>query len=230
MSSRPFAERALRAAAAAAAVVLFARSPAGAQPDPRAAVVELEWLNPGGYERCAGVVTARRPAGAIAWTAAHCAAAPFSIVRFFDGPAVRGSAVRVLARSDIADAAALLIPLSPGAAQHVAVAVVGRTAPPLGAVLTVVGHPVSALLGPDQGRWTVTYARMGETVPNQQSGAPEYEIYCTRCGPGDSGSGVFDAGGGLVGIVYGVTDIANAAGGRLPDGRYALVVPAAGLR
>jgi hypothetical protein len=71
---------------------------------------------------------------------------------------------------------------------------------------------------------------MGETVPNQQSGALEYEIFCTRCGPGDSGSGVFDADGGLLGIVYGVTDIAGAAGGRLPDGRYALVVPAGGLR
>jgi hypothetical protein len=216
--------------AAAAALALLAAAPAAAQRDPRAAVVELEWPIPGGYERCAGVVTARRPRGVVAWTADHCALQPYSVVRFFGGPAVRGAAVRVVARSGLADAAAVLIPLAPGRARAVPLAVASRTAPPLGSLLTVVGHPVSALLGPGQGRWTVTYARMGETVPNPQSGALEYEIFCSRCGPGDSGSGVFDASGGLVGIVYGVTDIANAAGGRLPDGRYALVVPALGLR
>jgi hypothetical protein len=219
-----------RCAAAALALLLATVLPASAQRDPRATVVELEWVHPGGYERCAGVVTARRPAGLVVWTADHCARQPFSVARFFDGPAVRGSAVRVIARSGLADAAAVLIPLPAARARAVAVAVPSRVTPPLGSTLTVVGHPVSALLGPDQGRWTITYARMGETVPNQQSGAPEYEIFCSRCGPGDSGSGVFDDDGGFVGIVYGVTDIANAAGGRLPDGRYALVVPAGGLR
>jgi hypothetical protein len=208
---------------------LLAVAPAAGQPDPRASVIELEWPTPAGYERCAGVVTARRARAAIAWTAGHCANVPFSVVRFFAGPAVRGSTVRVVARSAFADAAALLVPLSAARANALSLAVASRTAPRLGSPLTVIGHPVSALRGPGQGRWTVTYARMGETVPNPQSGALEYEILCGRCGPGDSGSGVFDDGGGLVGILYGVTDIANVAGGRLPDGRYALVVPAAGL-
>ena len=34
----------------------------------------------------------------------------------------------------------------------------------------------------------------------------------------------------LMKIVYGVTEIANVAGGRLPDGRYADVVPVEDLR
>jgi hypothetical protein len=67
-------------------------------------------------------------------------------------------------------------------------------------------------------------------MANEESGAIQYEIYCSRCGPGDSGSGVFDADGGLVGIVYGVTELENVAGGRLPDGLYADVVPVAALR
>jgi hypothetical protein len=76
----------------------------------------------------------------------------------------------------------------------------------------------------------VTYGRMGETEPDQQTGALEYEVYCGRCGPGDSGSGVFDAAGHLLGLVYGVTEIDNVAGGRLPDGLYADVIPATALR
>jgi hypothetical protein len=55
-------------------------------------------------------------------------------------------------------------------------------------------------------------------------------VYCSRCGPGDSGSGVFDPEGRLIGIVYGVTEIENVAGGRLPDGLYADVIPIAALR
>ncbi len=186
----------------------------------------MEWTTPGGYERCAGVVTARRAQAAVVWTAAHCAQAPLSIVRFFGGRSVAGSAVRVIARSASADAAALVVPR----AGAVMPAILRRDAPPLGTILTIVGHPVSALRAPDAGRWTLTYARMGETVPNPQTGALEYEVQCGRCGPGDSGSGVFDDAGRLLGLLYGVTDIANVAGGRLPDGRYGLVVPVAELR
>jgi hypothetical protein len=41
---------------------------------------------------------------------------------------------------------------------------------------------------------------------------------------------VFDPAGHLIGIVYGVTEIQNVAGGRLPDGLYADVVPVGALR
>jgi hypothetical protein len=41
---------------------------------------------------------------------------------------------------------------------------------------------------------------------------------------------VFDAEGRLVGIVYGVTGISGIAGGRMPDGLYADVIPVAALR
>jgi len=202
---------------------------AAAAADPRAAVIELEWPAANGYERCAGVATSRDARGITAWTAAHCTLAPLSIVRFFDGTALRGAAVRVIARAPSADAAAVLLPLGRARAAAFPLAVAGA-APPLGSIVSVIGHPVSALLAPAAGRWTVTYARMGETVPNPATGALEYEIFCGRCGPGNSGSGVFDADGRFIGIVYGVTDISGVAGGRLPDGRYALVVPAAGLR
>ena len=53
-------------------------------------------------------------------------------------------------------------------------------------------------------------------------------MYCSRCGPGDSGSGVFNGEGRLVGIVYGVTEIMNVPGG-MPDGLYADVIPVAAL-
>jgi hypothetical protein len=203
---------------------------ARAQVDLRPSVVEVEWSTPAGYERCAAVITARRPQGLEAWTAGHCAEQPFSIARLFDGYTMYGSRVRVIARSETVDAARLLLSVDPARARAARPAVRAQTVPPLGSTVTIIGHPVSALRAPNQGRWTITYGRMGETEPDQQTGALEYEVYCGRCGPGDSGSGVFDADGHLLGLVYGVTEIDNVAGGRLPDGLYADVIPAASLR
>ncbi len=201
-----------------------------AQGDLRPSVVDIEWRTPTGIERCAAVITARRPDALEAWTAGHCTDEPLAVVRFFNGYQVYGSNVRILARSDAFDAAHLLIPVAPLEAQTTVTAVRARTAPPLGTMLTVIGHPVSGVRGTNQGLWTVTYARMGETAADEATGAPEYEIYCPQCGPGNSGSGVFDSAGHLVGIVYGVTEIQNVAGGRLPDGQYADVVPVQDLR
>ncbi len=203
---------------------------ARAQVDLRPSVVEVEWNTPAGYERCAAVITARRPRGLEVWTAGHCADHPFSIVRFFNGYTMYGSSVRVLAHSENVDAAQLFLNLDAARVRAAQPAVRARSIPPLGTTVTIIGHPVSALRGPNQGRWTVTYGRMGETEPDQQSGALEYEVYCGRCGPGDSGSGVFDANGHLLGLVYGVTEIDNVAGGRLPDGLYADVIAAGALR
>lgn len=216
--------------AAACTFVVLAAAAARAQGDLRPSIIELEWRTTNGYERCAGVVTARLPQAVEAWTAGHCATHPISIVRFFDGHEIYGNTVRILMVSDAIDAALILLPVDPGRARKTQVAVRSSKVPALGTTLTVIGHPVWALNGPNEGRWTTTYARMGETVQDPESGAIEYEIYCTRCGPGDSGSGVFDANGRWVGIIYGVTDIENAAGGRLPSGQYALVVPIASLR
>lgn len=201
-----------------------------AQGDLRPSVVDVEWRTATGFERCAAVITARRAGGAEAWTAGHCAQQPFSVVRFFNGYEIYGSSVRVLERSGQFDAARLLLPLDPARLRAVTPVVKASAPPPLGTTLTVIGHPVSALRGPATGLWTTTYARMGETAADQATGAPEYEIYCPLCGPGNSGSGVFDPAGHLIGIVYGVTEIENVAGGRLPDGLYADVVPAAALR
>jgi len=215
---------------AAGMLAMLLATAARAQGDLRPSVVEVEWNTPSGYERCAAVITARRPTGIEAWTAGHCAEQPFSIVRFFDGYAMYGSRVRVLARSETVDAALLLLTVDAGRARAAQPVVRARTAPPVGSTVTIIGHPVSALRAPNEGRWTVTYGRMGETEPDQQTGALEYEVYCGRCGPGDSGSGVFDAQGHFLGLVYGVTEIDNVAGGRLPDGLYADVIPAAALR
>ena len=202
---------------------------ARAQGDLRPSVIDVEWRTPTGYERCAAVITARRATGVEAWTAGHCATQPFSLARFFDGYLVSGSAVRVLSRSETVDAALLEITVDAVRTRNMPPAFPTRTAPKMGTTLTIIGHPVSALRGINEGRWTTTYGRMGETVPDQATGALEYEVYCNRCGPGDSGSGVFDAAGHLIGIVYGVTEIENVAGGRLPDGLYADVIPAAAL-
>jgi hypothetical protein len=211
-------------------LVMLAATSARAQADLRPSIVELESRTATGYERCAGVITARRPGGLEVWTAGHCANHPLSLVRFFDGHEVYGSTVRLLLVSDAIDAAELFVPLDPARVRKAQLAVRSHTVPAMGTPLTVIGHPVSALQGPNLGLWTTTYARMGETMSNEESGAIQYEIYCNRCGPGNSGSGVFDAGGSLVGIVYGVTELDNVAGGRLPDGLYADVVPVAALR
>jgi Trypsin-like peptidase domain len=211
-------------------LAMLLTAPGAAQTDPRASVLEIEWRTPTGYERCAAVVTARRAQAIVANTAGHCATQPFTVVRFFDGHMVYGSAVRVTSVSESADAATLLITLDPVRARTTPVAVPSRSVPVMGSTLTIVGHPVSALRGPNEGRWTVTYGRMGETAANPETNATQYEVYCSRCGPGDSGSGVFDGEGRLVGIVFGVTQIENVAGGRLPDGLYADVIPVAALR
>lgn len=211
-------------------LVMLAATSARAQGDLRPSVVELESRTATGYERCAGVITARRLQGLEVWTAGHCANHPLSLVRFFDGHEIYGSTVRLLLISDAIDAAELFLPVDAARVRNASLAVRSRKVPPMGSPLTVIGHPVSALRGPDEGRWTTTYARMGEIYSNEESGAIQYEIYCNLCGPGNSGSGVFDADGGLVGIVYGVTQLTNVAGGRLPDGQYADVVPVAALR
>jgi hypothetical protein len=211
-------------------LVMLLANAVRAQGDLRPSVVDVEWQTASGYERCAAVITARRPQGLEAWTAGHCAERPYSVVRFFDGYTMYGSNVRVLARSETVDAALLLLRVDAAHARAYAPVVRARTVPALGASLTIIGHPVSGLRGPNEGRWTTTYGRMGETEPDQQTGALEYEVYCGHCGPGDSGSGVFDAAGRLLGLVYGVTEIQNPGGGRLPDGLYADVIPAASLR
>jgi hypothetical protein len=216
--------------AAAAALVMLLATAAQAQVDVRPSIIELEWRTATGYERCAGILSARTAQGLIAWTAGHCANHPLSLVRFFDGHEIYGSTVRVLLLSDAIDAAEILLPLDPARIKNAQLVVRSRNVPPIGSTLTIIGHPVSELNGPNEGLWTTTYARMGETMSNEESGAVQYEVYCSRCGPGDSGGGVFDAGGRLVGLVYGVTELENVAGGRLPDGLYADVVPVAALR
>lgn len=202
----------------------------GAAGDPRAPIVELEWPTATGYDRCAAIAIGRRKNGVLAWTAAHCTGNPLALARFFDGWTVSGEAVRVVSRSASSDAALLFIPLDPAHLRSRVLAVPNPKAPPLGAPLTIVGHPVAALRAPAEGRWTITYGRMGETGANDDSGAPEYFVSCTRCGPGDSGGGVFDADGRVIGMIFGVTEIENAANGRLPDGLYADVVPIDTLR
>jgi hypothetical protein len=216
--------------AAAGLLVMLAAVAVRAQGDLRPSIVEVRWRTDAGYERCAAVVTGRRPDGLVAWTAGHCATHPFTIVQFFDGHQIFGSTVRVLAISDAIDAAELLLPVDPARLRNTQLAVRSTKVPAIGSTLTIIGHPVAALNGPNQGRWTTTYARMGQTAADPESGAVQYDIYCSRCGPGDSGSGVFDGDGRLVGILYGVTEIENVAGGRLPDGLYAQVVPVATLR
>jgi Trypsin-like peptidase domain len=195
--------------------------------DPRASVLEIEWRTPTGYERCAAVVTARRPQALEAVTAGHCAQQPFSVIRLFDGHVLFGSAARVLSVADAVDAAAISVTLAPALARATPVSVPTRIVPAIGSILQIIGHPVAALAGPNAGRWTVTFGRMGE-VARSDLGSLEYEVYCSRCGPGDSGSGVFNGEGRLVGIVYGVTEIMNVPGG-LPDGLYADVIPVAAL-
>ena len=161
-------------------------------------------------------------------TAGHCAQQPFSVVRFFDGHALYGAAARVLRIADAVDAAALSVTVDPALARATPVSELTRAVPAIGSVLQIVGHPVAALAGPNAGRWTVTFGRMGE-IARSDLGALQFEVYCPRCGPGDSGSGVFDGEGHLVGIVYGVTEITSVADGRLPDGNYADVIPVAAL-
>jgi hypothetical protein len=209
--------------------MMLAAQSAGAQADPRAAILELEWLTPTGYERCAAIVTGRGQHAIEAKTAGHCATHPYSLVRFFDGHTLYGSAVVVTSVAESVDEATLHIALDSGRALGTAVAVPARAVPAMGTALTIVGHPTSALRAANEGRWSVTYGRMGELAQNPETGARQYEVYCARCGPGDSGSGVFDAGGRLVGMVYGVTEIQNVAQGRLPDGLYADVIPVADL-
>lgn len=205
-------------------------APAAGLSDPRASILDIEWRTPTGYERCAAVVTARRPNGLEAKTAGHCANAPFSVGRFLDGYTIYGSAIHVIRHSGTSDSATLLVAVDAAHARRTPPAVPALRPPALGTAVTIVGHPVSALRAPNEGRWTVTYGRMGETVTNSETGGVEYEVSCSRCGPGDSGSGVFDGEGRLVGLVYGVTEIESAAGGRLPDGLYANVIPVAALR
>ena len=210
-------------------VVLLAATAAAAG-DARASILDIEWLTPAGYERCAAVVTQRRGNGIYAWTAAHCAQNPYSRVRFFSGYEASGSTVQLLYRSTFADAAEIYLNVDPRVAAQTPPAVARRALPAMGTTVSIIGHPVAALRAVNEGRWTVTYGRMGETGQSPDTGAPQFEVYCERCGPGDSGSGVFAADGRLLGIVYGVTEIENVAGGRLPDGRYADVIPVRALR
>jgi hypothetical protein len=206
-----------------ALVVLFMRC-AMADVDLRTSVLELEWDTATGYDRCAATVVGRHAGTLIALTAAHCTVAGFSRVRFFDGAVVPGSAVRVISRSGSSDLAEIAVRASARAMRDTPSARTAARAPDIGDILAIVGHPVSALRGPNAGRWTTFDGRMAQVTRNP-NGALQFEIYCPLCGPGNSGSGVFDGDGRLVGIVYGVTPISGMPG--QPDGLYADTVPAA---
>lgn len=203
-------KRALTALAGAAGIVVALLAPppgsASGRADPRATVLDIEWRIPTGYERCAAVVTARRPGGLEAKTAGHCANAAFSLGRFFDGYTIYGSAIHVIRRSGTSDSATLFVAVDAAHARRTPVAVPAPRPPALETTVTIVA------------------------IRSRRCALREYEVYCSRCGPGDSGSGLFDVEGRLVGLVYGVTEIEYAAGGRLPDGSYANVIPVAALR
>lgn len=191
--------------------------------DVRASILALEWRIPSGYERCAAIVARRDARWLWAWTANHCLA-PYADVRFFLGLPLRGSAIELVRRSEGVDAALLRMPVA-GITSAVVPAPTAASSPPLGTVVTIVGHPVEAAASSMQGRWSVQYGRLAPSWHNPQTGADEAQVYCPTCGPGDSGAGVFDPRGRLIGMLYGVTMVQNVAGGRLPDGLYADVIP-----
>lgn len=208
---------------ALAVLVLPAAGPR-AEPDLRSSIVDLEWNTPSGYERCAGVVTAMRHGELLVWTAERCTTNGIARVRFFDGRTVPGRNVRVVRVSASSGVAEIAIAVDSRELNDATTARVTFAAPGVGTNVTIIGHPVSALRGPREGRWTTTYGRFGETARND-GGDEQYEIFCHQCGPGNSGSGTFDERGRLIGVVYGVTPISGM--GRLPNGPYADVVPSA---
>jgi hypothetical protein len=191
------------------------------------AILSVEWRIPNGYERCAAIVAQRDSRWLWAWTANHCVA-DYSAVRFFDGHVVRGGAVQVVWRSGTIDAALLRLPAA-GIPRAVVPIKRAATVPALGSIVAIVGHPVAAAAAVAEGRWTVQYGRLAPPYDNPDTGAVEEQVYCPTCGPGDSGGGVFDANGYLLGMIYGVTPVQDVAGGRFPDGLYADVIPVAQL-
>jgi len=190
--------------------------------EPRASVIDIEWDTSTGYDRCAGVVVGRTGNAIVALTAAHCTLSGFARVRFFDGSIAAGGGVRLVWTSRTSDLAEIAVAASARERRDTP-PVSAAGPPPIGEDLAIIGHPVSALRGPNAGRWTSFGARMAQITRNT-SGAPQIEAYCPLCGPGNSGSGVFDHAGRLIGIVYGVTPISGMAD--QPDGLYADIVPA----
>ena len=212
-----------RAALVLCALLTAGAAAAAAANDLRASILALEWRIPSGYERCAAIVARRDARWLWAWTANHCLA-PYADVRFFLGLSLRGHAVELVRRSDAVDAALLRMPVA-GIASVVVPTPNAPPSLPLGTLVTIVGHPVEAAASSARGRWSVQHGRLAPSWNNPQTGADEVQVYCPTCGPGDSGAGVFDPRGRLIGMLYGVTMVQNVAGGRLPDGLYADVIP-----
>ena len=91
------------------------------------------------------------------------------------------------------------------------------TAAPAQFASPVAGEPVWIWGNSQNGFWNLATGTVQSTtarLPGER-GAPRITISCERCGAGDSGAGVFGAGGRLIGIL--------TAGWRVPGGPVAFV-------
>lgn len=204
----------------ALAALLATSSPARcAARDPRPEVVMLILESPVPHTSfiCAGVVVADTAEHVMVWTARHCLRHALRYVEFRDGSTVDGRTVNVRLGSGTADVALLGLPAKRLATRLRSVPAFRDEVPLEGEPVTVVGHP--------EGR---TWSSCSGTVASMAmpTGMSSFAVRCPDCTYGDSGAGVFDADGRLVGMIWGAADA------REPDGatrHYALATPISDL-
>jgi len=165
-------------------------------------------------EHGSGVIVGRNQAGDIlVLTARHVAVVRPLEVMFQDGgivPVVARYVQPTSARHWVGDVAVVAIPNVP----RVSFATLSPADAPAGASLRVIGNPIDRRFYTSQARasssirvrWIDEVSDLFVDDPSFRNVGHAFNsmtMNCRTCAPGDSGAGVFDASGDLVGIVFG---------------------------
>lgn len=170
----------------------------------------------------AGVIVAAKANVLTVWTARHVMQGKIARVVFIDGSEILGRNVTMTTPIPNEDFAIATIAAPNGFAQKQAVAAVRSTddLPDIGGNVTVIGHPHGE-------GWTSYDARVAFRTTDQGA-IPGVVLSCTMCAVGDSGGGIFDDNGLLIGILTGIGKVSNAQGEK--PGDYTMLVPVTQIR
>jgi len=170
----------------------------------------------------AGVIVAAKANTLTVWTARHVTEGKITRLAFVDGAEIGGRSATIATPLANEDFAIVTVAVPNGFAEKQTVAAIRTTdsLPDIGGAVTVIGHP--------HGEGWTQYDAQVAFKTTDQGPIPGVVLSCNRCAVGDSGGGVFDNEGNLIGILTGIGKVYNADGQK--PGDYTMIVPVPEIR